>query len=211
MAALAPILALLLGYLVGSFPTGYLAGRYLAGIDVRAVGSGRTGGTNVLRSAGRTAAIVTMLGDTVKGIIAVFVARSIWAAEPAPAIDLIAALTALGIVIGHNYSIFLGFKGGAGTMTGGGAMIALDPFILLSSCLLPIIFAYITKMSSIGSLLFTGIALLISLILVFFDIRPAEILVFFVGFFLISWYAHRPNIAKLRAGTERRIGEKVTG
>ena len=209
MAALAPILALLLGYLAGSFPTGYLAGRFFAGVDVRQVGSGRTGGTNVLRSAGRTAAIITIVGDTLKGILAVYASRLIWAAEPAPTFDLIISMAALGVVLGHNFSIFLGFKGGAGTMTGGGAMIALDPLILGFSCILPIIFTYITKMSSIGSLMFTGVALLVSLVLISVGARPVEVLVFFAGFCLISWYAHRPNIAKLRAGTERRIGEKA--
>jgi glycerol-3-phosphate acyltransferase PlsY len=207
VAALAPILALLFGYLVGSFPTGYLAARFLGGVDVRTVGSGRTGGTNVLRSAGRTAAIITIVGDTIKGIVAVYLARVIWAAEPD--IALIASLTALGIVLGHNYSIFLGFKGGAGTMTGGGALMALDPAILLASAIIPIIFAYITRMSSIGSLLFSGIGFLIGLILVYYNAIPTAYLIYLGGFCLISWYAHRPNIERLRAGTERRIGDKA--
>lgn len=209
MATLAPILALLLGYLFGSFPTGFLAARFFAGVDVRTVGSGRTGGTNVLRSAGRPAAITTIAGDILKGIIPVLLARWLWGAEASPTPDLVAALAALGAVIGHNFSIFLRFKGGAGTMTGGGAMMALDPFILVASCILPIVFTYITKMSSIGSLMFTGVALLVSAILLYFGQKPAAYLIFFAGFCLISWYAHRPNIAKLRAGTERRIGEKA--
>ena len=197
------VLAIGLAYLLGSFPTGYLAGRFIGHVDVRKIGSGRTGGTNVLRSAGPRAALVTVVGDVLKGTLAVLLAR--WLSDGNA---LAEALAALAVVIGHNYSIFLGFKGGAGTMTATGAVLGLNPILLLLAGLLPALFTYITRMSSIGSLLASSMGLLMTGVLVWQGYLPAEYLIFFVAFFLLSWYSHRPNLARLMAGTERRIGEK---
>ena len=196
------LLAALLGYLFGSFPTGYLAGRVLGGVDVRTMGSGRTGGTNVYRSAGRNAAIITIVGDVLKGILPVLIARALW-----PDDALAQALAALFSVVGHNYSLFLGFKGGAGTMTAGGAMLALSPALLLLAAPIPLLFTYVTRMSSIGSLLVSALALLLTGVLAWQGYFPAAYLAFALPFFLLSWYSHRPNLGRLRAGTERRIGE----
>lgn len=202
------LLAVLLGYLIGSFPTGYIAGRLLGHVDVRAMGSGRTGGTNVLRSAGKNAFFVTVIGDIAKGIIPVLLARFFWGNDPAVA-SMSAALAALFSVVGHNYSLFLGFKGGAGTMTGAGALLALHPLLFFLSGILPLLFTYLTRMSSIGSLLGSAIALLLASVLIGFGNLPWEYLAFFLPFTALSWYSHRPNIARLRAGTERRIGDKA--
>ncbi len=202
------ILAALLGYLLGSFPTGLLAGLAMARVDVRKMGSGRTGGTNVYRSAGRNAAIVTILGDAGKGALAVLLARMLWGDDPA-ASDLTAALAALFAVVGHNHSLFLRFQGGAGTMTGAGTLAALHPIVFLLSVLLPILFTYITRMSSIGSLLYSAMGLLLGSVLIWQGYLPAASLLFFVPFFLLSWSSHRPNIGRLRQGTERRLGEKA--
>jgi acyl phosphate:glycerol-3-phosphate acyltransferase len=201
-------LAILLGYLLGSFPTGFIAGRVFGNVDVRTVGSGRTGGTNVLRSAGRTAAIVTIVGDILKGVLAVVLARAIWG-EDARVAEMTAALAAFFVVYGHNYSIFLKFKGGAGTMTGAGALLALHPFLVPLAGIIPLVMTYITRMSSIGSMLGSAIALLLGAVLAWYDVIPDASLFFFAPFFLLSWYAHRPNIQRLIAGTERRIGDKA--
>ncbi|MBA3531259.1 MAG: glycerol-3-phosphate 1-O-acyltransferase PlsY [Ardenticatenales bacterium] len=197
-------LAALLGYFFGAFPTGYIAGRMIGHVDVREMGSGRTGGTNVLRSAGRNAAIVTIVGDIAKGALAVIVARLIWDGDP-----MAAALAAIFSVIGHNYSVFLKFKGGAGTMTAAGALLALHPVVLVLAALIPLIMTYITMMTSIGSLLGSAIGLLLGVVLAWNGDIPWESLIFFVPFFLLSWYSHRPNLARLRAGNERRIGDKA--
>jgi glycerol-3-phosphate acyltransferase PlsY len=201
------LLAIVLGYLLGSFPTGYIAGRLFGQVDVRKVGSGRTGGTNVLRSAGRTAAIVTILGDILKGMLAVIVARLIWADDP-QVVDMTAALAGFFAVLGHNYSIFLNFKGGAGTMTGGGALLALHPWMIPLVGIIPALMTYIVRMSSVGSLLVSSIALLLGSVMAWYEAIPDASLFFFAPFFLLSWYAHRPNISRLIAGTERRIGDK---
>lgn len=200
--------AILIGYLLGSFPTGYFAGRYIGNVDVRTIGSGRTGGTNVLRSAGTKAALVTIAGDIGKGALAVILTRLLWAGQP-DLLEMAAALAAIFSVIGHNYSIFLRFKGGAGTMTAAGALLALHPLLLLLSLIVPLTFTYITRMSSIGSLLGSAIALLLGGVLIWQGAIPWESILFLFPFFLLSWYSHRPNIARLQAGTERRIGDKA--
>jgi acyl phosphate:glycerol-3-phosphate acyltransferase len=198
------LLAVVLGYILGSFPTGYLVGRAMGHVDVRTIGSGRTGGTNVLRSVGRGAAALTVLGDLAKGTIAVLIVRTVTGGDP-----LAEALAALFSVIGHNYSFLLGFKGGAGTMTALGAFLGLNPLVMLLSGLIPLLFTYITRMTSVGSLLFSSISLLVAGILAWQGYFPSSYLVFFLSFFLLSWYSHRPNLERLRAGTERRIGEKA--
>ncbi|MCB0076438.1 MAG: glycerol-3-phosphate 1-O-acyltransferase PlsY [Anaerolineales bacterium] len=197
------LFAVLLGYLLGSIPTGFVAARQMAGVDVRTIGSGRTGGTNVLRSAGKNAAIVTVVGDLLKGVVAVLLAKMLWA-DP-----MATALAAIFVAIGHNHSIFLKFKGGAGTMTGAGVMGALDPMVLLFTAILPVTFLWVTKMSSVASLLLSSVGLLVATLLVWQNYLPWQYLIFFLPFFLMSWETHRPNIQRLRAGTERRIGEKA--
>ena len=198
------LLASVLGYLLGSFPTGYLVGRLMAGVDVRKIGSGRTGGSNVLRSAGKTAGLVTIFGDIGKGTLAVILARLIFPDEPAAF-----ALAALFSVVGHNHSIFLKFKGGAGTMTAGGALLGLDPLTLGLTVIIPITLTYITRTTSIGSLLATAIGLQLGSVLIWQNYLPDAYFIFLIPVFLLSWETHRPNIRRLMAGNERRIGKKT--
>ena len=118
------VLVTIVGYLIGSFPTGYLVARYWKGVDPRQGGSGRTGGTNVLRTAGKWAAIVTALGDVIKGATAMYVGR--WLLNTDPAL----VLTGLAAVMGHNRSIFLGFRGGAGTSANIGVLLGWTPQVV---------------------------------------------------------------------------------
>ncbi len=157
-----------------------------------------------MRAVGPRAAALTIAGDIAKGAIPVVLARLWWPDAPAAV-----ALAAIFSVIGHNYSLFLGFKGGAGTMTATGALLGLDPLLLLLSAIIPLVFTYITRMSSVGSLLGSAVALLLAIVLVWQAYLPVAYLLFFVPFFLLSWISHRPNIARLQAGTERRLGEKA--
>lgn len=202
------VLAIALGYFLGAIPVGYLAGLYFAKVDVREIGSGRTGTSNVFRSAGRTAGFVTIFGDVFKGTLAVILARLIWGANP-EIVNMTAALAAIFSVIGHNHSIFLGFKGGAGTLTAAGAMFGLDPFVTVLIGIIPISFAYITRITSIGSLLASSIALLLGGVLIWQTYMPWENILLLLPFFFLSWQTHQPNIARLRAGNERRFGEKA--
>ena len=116
------ILAILAAYLLGSFPTGVLAARLFKGVDPRQHGSGRTGGTNILRTAGKGAALTTVVGDLLKGLLAVMIARQ-WLGTQSAAV-----LAGLAAVVGHNRSIFLRFRGGAGSMTNTGVVLAMVVF-----------------------------------------------------------------------------------
>lgn len=193
------VIVLVGAYTLGSIPVGLLLVRALTGKDVRQVGSGRTGGTNVLRAAGPWVALLTILGDSAKGLLAVRLAQSFAGASR------FAALAGLLAVVGHNYSVFTHFKGGAGTMTTVGGAIGLWPWngaILV--CLGTVVIAA-TRYASVGSI---TIALLVPIV---FALRawlgnaPWDYLIHGVGTFLLTIWALRPNIRRLLAGCERRM------
>jgi len=192
-------IVLLGAYTLGSIPVGLLLVRATTGKDVRQVGSGRTGGTNVLRAAGPWVALLTILGDSIKGLLAVRLAQALVNASG------FAALAGLLAVVGHNYSVFTHFKGGAGTMTTVGGAIGLWPWngaILI--CLGTAVIAA-TRYASIGSI---TVALLVPIV---FALRaclgnaPWTYLIHGVGTLLLTIWALRPNIRRLLAGCERRL------
>jgi acyl phosphate:glycerol-3-phosphate acyltransferase len=197
--------AAILAYLIGSTPVGYLLGR-LWGVNVLEKGSGRTGGTNVLRSAGPVAALITGALDVGKGALAVWVAGQIAAGEVQAAAEILAGAA---VILGHNHSIFLRFRGGAGVGTSLGALsMVYWPAALLLLILLPTIIA-ITRYASVGSLIvMTMMPLLLVAAVVLNSLAPI-----YVAYGLLAWvivvYSHRPNIRRLLHGTERRIGEKT--
>ncbi|MBN1659299.1 MAG: glycerol-3-phosphate acyltransferase [Anaerolineae bacterium] len=196
--------AAILAYLIGSTPVGYLLGR-LWGVNVLERGSGRTGGTNVLRSAGPMAALITGALDVGKGALAVWVAGQIAAGEVQAAAEILAGAA---VILGHNHSIFLCFRGGAGVGTSLGALsVVYWPAALLLLILLPTIIA-ITRYASVGSLIvMTLMPILLIGAVVLNNLSPI-----YVAYGLLAWaivvYSHRPNIRRLLHGTERRIGEK---
>lgn len=193
------IVVLLTGYLLGSIPVGYLVVRWLRGIDVREVGSGRTGGTNVLRAAGWGAAVLTGVGDGLKGLAAVLFARQLGGSP------LLVALAGVAAVVGHNYSAFLGFRGGAGTMASIGGATGLWPWSLPISLLALLPTALITRRASLGSItvafvlpfLFIGRAVL--------GLGPWAYVVHGVLTSALTLWSLRPNIRRLLHGEERRI------
>ncbi len=197
------IIATVAGYLFGSIPVGFLVVRLSRGLDVRQVGSGRTGGTNVLRAAGWGAAVATGLGDALKGAAAVYLARTLgtplW----------VQALAGVTAVLGHNHSIFLGFRGGAGTATSvGGAIVLWPPG---GSLALPVLLAvaFLTRYASVAS-----IAVAIFLTAAFAvgsatgNVPWAYLLHPALNLILVLW-ALRPNICRLLRGEERRIPLKM--
>lgn len=201
-------LAILVGYLLGAIPFGYVIGR-MRGVDVREYGSGRTGGTNVLRSAGRLAASVTIGFDLLKGVAAVLLARFFVGTEAA------AALAGVAAVIGHDWSVFIGFKGGAGTGTSMGGYFVLAPVPTIAVGIFSAIIGFgLLRYASVTSILICCLmspALLIAVL--FFD-EPPEHLAYALAVAAIVLFSHRPNIRRLLRGTERRIGEpgtKITG
>lgn len=195
------LLTACLGYFLGAFPTGYLVGRLWKGIDIREYGSGRTGGANILRTVGLFPAAITALGDVGKGVVAVLVARALWHNEAA------AVVAALAALVGHNWSIFLGWHGGAGIGTTFGGLLILEPVTTLVVAFLGFLVAATSRYVSLGSLAF---AFLIPLALLgqrLFFRGSWEHLVYGILAGGIIIFAHRPNIARLLKGTERRIGE----
>lgn len=186
-------------YLLGSIPVGLLLVRATTGKNVRKVGSGRTGGTNVLRAAGPWVALLTALGDGAKGLLAVWLARAFGGT---PVVEALASLLA---VVGHNYSVFIGFKGGAGTATTVGGAIGLWPWngaILIG---VGVVMVAATHYASIGSI---TIALLLPII---FALRaqlagvPWAYLIQGLGTAALTLWALRPNIRRLLEGCERRL------
>lgn len=201
---------LIFAYLWGSIPTGYLAGVYLKGIDIRQHGSGSIGTTNVLRTLGKKAAIATLAIDLLKGVIAV---AQIYLAYNLIASDLLSLewkayltiLAAVAAILGHSKSIWIGFSGGKSVATSLGTLFALDVRVALIGLG---IFALCLAVSRIVSLSSISAAIATNLGMIIFD-KPFPYLVFALvaGAYVI--YLHRSNIKRLLAGVEPKIGEKL--
>jgi len=199
MEALRYLGVTLLGYLAGSFPTGYLVSRLLKGVDPRQHYSGRTGGTNVLRSAGRVPALFTVLGDGLKGTLAVVLAR--WLVGTNTAL----VLAGLAVVLGHNRSVFLGFKGGAGAMTNAGVALALEPRVVPFVAAAALIAAFGTRTASLVSIASAG-TMIVAFVASHYLLRtPWAYVVYSVLALGLILFELRPNIRRLRSGSERRV------
>lgn len=194
------VLAALLGYLLGSIPTGFLVVGALTGADVRQVGSGRTGGTNAMRAGGVRAFVLTGIGDMLKGFLAVVVARQLtgsWA--------LAEAVAGVAAVIGHNWSIFLGFKGGAGTGPNIGACVALWPLSALWLIPLVPLGVFVVGYASVTSLVIAALIPISLALRAAAGQSPWVYVTYGVAAALTIVWALRPNIRRLRAGTEPRV------
>ncbi len=196
------ILAIIIGYVIGSIPNGYIIAR-LKGIDITLVESGRTGGTNVSRALGWRYGLLVGVLDILKGTVAVLLARSLFGANP----DIYAALAGGFAIIGHNWSVFLRFRGGAGGATAAGALLGLNP--LAGAILVPlfILILVVVRYASVATMS-VGVGGLFILILFALlgvkDTPPEQIWFGVIASAAIIW-ALRPNIKRLREGTERRI------
>ena len=196
------IIILIIAYLLGNISTSYIIAKRLAGVDIRTQGSGNAGSTNVLRTLGKKAGAMTFIGDLLKGIIAVFIC---YALSKFANIDTVIAgyVAVFGVVCGHNWPAFLGFRGGKGVATSLGAMIAVNPIIALSCFGLFLIIVAITKYVSLGSVV--GIAVS-PIIMMFLNNKNGVIITLFLTISVI--YTHKENIKRLINGTERKIGQK---
>ncbi|MBN9491595.1 MAG: glycerol-3-phosphate acyltransferase [Alphaproteobacteria bacterium] len=209
---------LVIAYLLGSTPTGYLAGRLLKGIDIREHGSGSTGATNVLRTLGKLPALVVLLIDVLKGMLAIAVAWLVcpWlyaelSVTSPTALDLqslaswTVCLAGLAAVLGHGRSIWLNFTGGKSAATGLGVLLAMSwPVGLGAAAVFGVVLA-ISRIVSLGSMLaaVTAIVLVCSLE----QPLPYRLLVIAGGLYVIV--RHRANIQRLLAGKEPRLGKAV--
>lgn len=200
--ATALALSVVLGYVLGAIPVGIFAGRTFAGIDPREAGSRNIGFTNVLRVAGKTAGIVTLIGDMGKGALAVYLARVL--AGPAAG-DLILAAGAAAI-LGHMFPVFLGFKGGKGVATALGVLLAAAPPIGGSLVAVWLTSAAIWRMSSLAALIaFGSLPLWVWL---FHPTVPMAALA--TGIIIAIAFRHRENISRLKAGTESKFGQRAS-
>jgi glycerol-3-phosphate acyltransferase PlsY len=204
MVWLRAIGALLLAYLLGAIPMGYVAAKLIRNVDVRKVGSGHTGGTNVLRSAGLVPAALTVVGDFLKSYAAVALAKAL-----VPGVPLVAALAGLAAVAGHNWPVFLGFHGGVGTMATVGAALMLMPIPTAIAAAAGILVIVAWRYASAGSLTLAVLLTIGCLVGAIQGDLPAMHLVFALGTSAMSIWALRSNIQRLRQGTERKIGQQV--
>lgn len=198
---------LLLAYLAGSLPTGYWMG-LTKGIDIRTVGSGSTGATNVLRSVGKMEALVVFIVDIAKGYLPVWWAMvlepSLWSSLGLPPYTIPVAV-ALMPVLGHSRSVFLGFKGGKSAATGLGTFLALNPLaagIAFAAWLGVLVVWRIVSLASIS-------AAAAAPFIAYFCGSPPTIVGFAVVGALYVIVRHRANLTRLMTGTEPRIGKKL--
>ena len=190
--------SLILGYLLGSIPSGWLAGRWLKGIDLRELGSGSTGATNVLRQVGKGPALVVFFIDVGKGAAAVLIARALGLGDW---IQVLAGLTALA---GHIWPIWLGFKGGKAVATGLGLFLGLAwPVGLASFGVFMAVFS-LSRLVSLASVL---AAISLPLLMAAGSGSTANLVVALVAMLLVLW-RHRSNIQRLLNGTEPKLGQK---
>ena len=196
---LSSLLLLALGYLLGSMPNGYLAGRWLKGIDLRDCGSGSTGATNVLRNVGKGPALVVFLLDVGKGALAVLLAKSFGLN------DWVQVLAGLAALAGHIWPVWLGWKGGKAVATGLGMFLGLAWPVGLACFGL---FMAVISLSRIVSLSSVIAAIGLPVLMVISGNSSAYVVVSLVASVLVLW-RHRSNIERLIAGTEPRIGAKA--
>ena len=196
---LTSLLLLAIGYLLGSMPNGYLAGRWLKGIDLRQCGSGSTGATNVLRNVGKVPALVVFLLDVGKGALAVLLAKSFGLN------DWVQVLAGLAALAGHIWPVWLGWKGGKAVATGLGMFLGLAWPVGLACFGL---FMAVISLSRIVSLSSVVAAIGLPVLMVLAGASVASVSVSLVATILVLW-RHRSNIERLIAGTEPRIGAKA--
>ncbi len=209
------IAAILIGYLLGSIPFGLWVGWRQAKIDVRHYGSGRTGATNVLRTAGRKAAALVASLDVLKGVLAVIFAGLIVGGDflvvGGFGLGVLVAqvLAALAAIVGHVWPVFLGFRGGRGVATFFGGLVALYPPAAIFGGVVIIIGVGLTRYASLASIAGAVGAYAILAFLTILRGFPLEYLFYALVGAVFIFVMHRDNIARLVSGTERKLGEKA--
>ena len=204
------VICLLIGYVCGLFQTAYIYGK-MHGIDIRTVGSGNAGTTNALRVLGKKAGLIVFLGDVAKTVIAVVIVRLLFGTVYADSIYMLVIYTAAGVILGHNFPFYMGFKGGKGIAATAGMIASLGPWFILVEGLVFLVTFLTTHYVSLGSLL-VYLALVIQLVYFgqtgFFEgmAQPALTEMYIVAFCLMAmaYWRHRSNIKKLLTGTERK-------
>ncbi|SUZ88715.1 uncharacterized protein METZ01_LOCUS41569 [marine metagenome] len=193
-----------LAYLLGSISWGYMLLQLKMGVDVREYGSGRTGMSNVLRTGGVKSAAVVLTLDITKGVVAVVIARTVIATEGA---EVAAALI---VLVGHNWPVFLRFKGGRGILTALGGLALMVPVAAIVATATFLTITALSRYISLGSVVGVVIGALAILALALAGVNSATYMVYgFIACTIIVWQ-HRDNIQRIRDGNERRLGHPAT-
>jgi acyl phosphate:glycerol-3-phosphate acyltransferase len=190
------VASLALGYAFGSIPFGVILTRVAGVGDIRKLGSGNIGATNVLRTGRKGLAVATLLGDALKGTVPVLLAQWIWSPDAA-------LLAALGAFLGHLFPVWLGFKGGKGVATYIGCLLGLKPLAVLAFAAIWLGIAFTTRYSSLSGLLASA-----AMPPVLWALGEGPMAGMAVVLTLLLWWKHRENIRRLLAGTEGKIGQK---
>lgn len=193
------VLGLVAAYLIGAIPVGFLVARAAGGTDIRRAGSGNIGATNVLRTLGRGPAVLTLVGDIVKGYLAVAAARAIGTEAWSAAGGAVAA------VAGNCWPLFLAFRGGKGMATGLGAFLAVVPWAMAPAAVLWLVVTSLSRYVSLASIL-SCVSLPLAAALLGYP-RHSVVAAALVA--LIIMWRHRENIARLARGTEHRLGDRA--
>ncbi len=191
-------------YLLGSVPSGLLIGRLVFGIDVREYGSRRTGATNVLRTVGKGAAGAALALDLLKGALSVLLAQVVLPQEP-----WLHVLAALAAAAGHNWPVFVGFRGGRGVVVSAAALGVMYPPVLLAIIVVGLAVVWRWRYVSLGSVLGAAVAPALMLACFVRGLIPLPYLVYTVAAAALIIASHRDNISRLLAGTEARVGQSA--
>ena len=196
------LVVMVAGYVIGSIPMGYVLVRVISGQDVRMIGSGRTGGTNAMRAAGLAAGLLTALLDLLKGAAGVWLAQWLMPLQSEP---LAMSLAGLCAILGHNYSVFLKFKGGAGGAPTVGAAMALYPWSIFVMLPVGLVVLFGVGYASIATLSVAVVATVLFAYRYYVIQAPLEFVLFGVGAVILLAWALRPNIGRLLRGEERQV------
>jgi glycerol-3-phosphate acyltransferase PlsY len=193
------IISILIGYILGSISFSYIVAKRVAGIDIRQHGSKNAGATNTLRLLGKGPAVLVLFLDAVKGIVAVLIAMQLtelpWAIM----------LTGLCSIIGHNWPVFFGLKGGKGVATTIGVVFTVAFIPALIASLVAVLSIYVFRYVSLGSLIFTT---LLPILMAYFNV-PVAYIGGAIAIMLLSYYRHRTNIVRIIKGEENKLGQKT--
>jgi glycerol-3-phosphate acyltransferase PlsY len=194
------VINIALGYLLGSVPVGVVVGYLWTGKDIRNFGSGKMGATNVLRTAGRLPAAIVVIADPLKGVVPALIGRFLF--DDAG----VAAAGAAAAIIGHIWPVFVGFRGGRGVTVAFGGILALTPLVSLGFLGLAGLVVLLTRYVSVMSIVVAAIAGIVIVCGAVIGWMPAAVAIYAVFAVAVIEYMHIPNMRRLLAGTEPRIG-----
>lgn len=201
------IICLIVGYLIGTISTGYIVGKFRH-MDIRDYGSGNAGTTNAFRTMGRAAGVITFIGDFLKAYVPIILIRCL-VFKDLEYRTLLEIVYGFGCVIGHNYPVWLGFKGGKGIAVTGGVFVALDPWILPPGVIIFAGLILLTKYVSVGSLAIATLFPIWIAVRKYGEPYYIAIVIVAVCYTISAFYRHKANIVRLKNGTENKIGQRA--